>query len=548
MRALKIIAVVVVVVLGGLFAGRKFILLHALGWLTDIKHPRAANHPVAWQEGPDHAAAPLAQRPPNIVLILADDFGYNDVSLDGGIPQVPTPNIDAIAHNGVRFALGYSGNAVCSPSRAALMTGRYPTRFGFEFTPTPGNMAKVAPMIYAEEHHRLPVVVHPENAANIGDFNELGVPPSEMTIAEVLKPRGYHSVQIGKWHMGGTKELRPLNQGFDESLFMESGLYLPVNSPEVVNSMQDFDAIDRFLWPNMRYATSYNDGPWFEPKGYLTDYYTDEAVKVIHANRNRPFFLYLAHWAVHTPLQASKADYDALASIPDHRARVYAAMVRALDRSVGRVTQALKDEGLDQNTVVVFTSDNGAPGYIGLPDNNKPFRGWKLTYFEGGVRVPYFAQWPGHIKAGSTLDARVSSLDLLPTFAAAAGAELPKDRVYDGVNLLPYLAGQITTPPHDTIFYRDGSYKMVIDKGWKLQSSERPRKEWLYHLDADPTEQVNLAEKEPARRAELEKLLADHDAQMVPPAWPSFVEFPVRVDKTAVDPESENDEYVYWQN
>jgi arylsulfatase A-like enzyme len=201
---------------------------------------------------------------------------------------------------------------------------------------------------------------------------------------------------------------------------MESGLYLPENDPNVVNSKQDFDPIDKFLWPNMRFGVSFNNGKWFKPARYLTDYFTDEAVTAIKRNKNQPFFLYLAHWGVHTPLQASKADYDALSNIPDHRRRVYLAMVRAIDRSVGRVLQTLRDEGLDDNTIVIFTSDNGAPGYIGLPEVNQPYRGWKLTLFEGGVHVPYVAKWPGHIPAGTRYQPPVSNIDVLPTVVATA--------------------------------------------------------------------------------------------------------------------------------
>ena len=447
----------------------------------------------------------------------------------------------------MRFDRGYAGNAVCSPSRATLLTGRYSSRFGFEYTPTPGNMAKVAPL-FADPARARGIVLHPENASNIADFNELGMPPSEITIAKLLRTRGYHTVHIGKWHLGGTPELRPGNQGFDESLYMESGLYLPEDDPQVENSKQDFDPIDRFLWPNMRYATSYNAGNWFEPKGYLTDYYTDEAIHAIHANRNQPFFIFLAHWAVHVPLQASKADYDALANIPDHRERVYAAMVRALDRSVGRVVQALKEEGLEDDTLVIFSSDNGAPNYIGLPEVNKPYRGWKLTYFEGGMHVPFVVKWPGHISAGSVYNEAVHSIDVLPTVAASAGAQLPTDRVVDGVNLLPFLSGGNTGAPHDVLFWRDGSYQSVLARGWKLQSAERPKKDWLYHLEVDPTEQVNLADQEPAKLAELKALLTAHDNEMKDPAWPSFIEMPVSIDKTLDQPDSPDDEYVYWQN
>jgi uncharacterized sulfatase len=547
-RGLIIAAAVVAALAGTAYAFRLPLLLNVLGVVTDFRHPRGPNRPVPWEPGPAAAAAPAAPRPPNIVVIMADDLGFNDVSTyGGGMARQPTPNIDALAREGVRFDRGYAGNAVCAPSRANLMTGRYASRFGFEYTPTPGNMAKVTPLL-ADRTRSQQIVLHPEAARDIGSFDELGMPPDEITLAELLKPRGYHTLHIGKWHLGSTPELRPNAQGFDESLFMESGLYMREDDPQVVNAKQDFDPIDRFLWPNMRYATSYNGGEWFEPKGYLTDYYTDEAINAIRANRNRPFFLYLAHWAVHTPLQALKADYDALADIPLHRERVYAAMMRALDRSVGRVVQALKDEGLDENTLVIFTSDNGAPNYIGLPDVNRPYRGWKLTYFEGGIHVPFIAKFPGRIPAGSVYPEAVTSIDILPTAVAAAGGELPTDRVIDGVNLLPYLAGEKNGPPHDVLFWRDGSYQVVIAGGWKLQTAERPKKSWLFHLERDPTERNDLAASEPAKLAELKALLDAHNAQMKPPLWPSFLEVPVAVDKTLDQPEAPGDEYVYWQN
>jgi arylsulfatase A-like enzyme len=547
-KKLGIAAAVVAVLAGLLYAFRLTLLLNLLGIVTDLRHPRGPNVPVPWVQGPATAELPPAQRPPNVVIIMADDLGFNDVSLyGGGNPSQPTPHIEALAREGVRFDRGYAGSAVCAPSRATMLTGRYASRFGYEFTPTPGNMARVAPLLDDDIPRIHRMVLHPEAAKDIGDFDQLGMPPTEVTLAEVLKTRGYHNIHIGKWHLGSTPEMRPNNQGFDETLFMESGLYMREDDPDVVNAKQDFDPIDRFLWPNMRYATSYNGGDWFEPKGYLTDYYTDEAINAIHANRNRPFFLFLAHWAVHTPLQALKSDYDALADIPLHRRRVNAAMVRALDRSVGRVMQALKDAGLDENTIVIFTSDNGAPNYIGLPEVNLPYRGWKLTFFEGGMHVAFAAKWPARIAPGSVYPEAISSVDLLPTLAAAAGAMLP-ERPLDGVNLLPYLTREKTGAPHDALFWSDGSYQVVIAKGWKLQVAERPKKTWLYHLDADPTERNELSAQEPAKLAELKGLLQAHHAQMAQPLWPSFIEMPVMVDKTLDQAEVEGDEIVYWNN
>jgi uncharacterized sulfatase len=407
----------------------------------------------------------------------------------------------------------------------------------------------VAGALYADPNRLHPVIVDHDTATRAKDFNDLGLPPSELTVAELLKERGYHNIHIGKWHLGSTPEMRPNNQGFDETLFMESGLYLPENDPRVVNSKQDFDPIDKFLWPNMRYGVSYNGGHWFEPKGYLTDYFTDEAVKAIERNRNRPFFLYLAHWGVHTPLQANKEDYDALTNIPDHRRRVYGAMIRSVDRSVGRILQKLKDLGLDDNTIVIFTSDNGAPGYIGLPEVNQPYRGWKLTLFEGGVRVPYVAKWPGHIPAGLRYAAPVSNIDILPTVMAAAGGRVPTDRTIDGVNLLPYLAANPAVPQAPRpLFWRDGPYRSVQDQGWKLIVSERPRKDWLFNLAADPTEKRNLADQAPEQLARMKALLAKHHAGLPAPLWPSFIEMPILIDKTLDQKETPTDEFAYWYN
>ena len=551
-RKILITAAVVIAGLGGLaYAERMIILQHSLGWYTDIVHPRGAYRPVPWMEGPAKADKPPAERPPNIVVILADDLGINDVTTHGGgyrAQGVPTPNIDSIARDGVRFDQGYAGSAVCTVSRAALMTGRYPWRFGLEFTPTPGSMAKVTSELYADSDRLYPLIIDQGKADQAKPFNDLGMPASEQTVAELLKTRGYHSIHIGKWHLGSTPEMRPNNQGFDESLFMESGLYLPENDANVVNAKQEFDPIDKFLWPNMRFGVSYNAGKWFEPNKYLTDYFTDEAVTAIKRNRNRPFFLYLAHWGVHTPLQASKADYDALANIPDHRQRVYAAMVRSVDRSVGRVLQALRDEGLEDNTIVIFTSDNGAPGYIGLPEVNKPYRGWKLTFFQGGVRVPFVAKWPGHIAPGTQYEPPVSNIDILPTVVAAAGASLPTDRPIDGVNLLPFLTGSPTAQAPRPLFWRDRPYRAVLDKGFKLIVSERPHRSWLFDLNRDPTEKVDLAAKQPEKLAELAALLAAHHAEMPPPLWPSFIEFPILIDKTLDQKAQPTDEYTYWYN
>ena len=324
-RRLTIALVVLTSLFALLYVNRLHLFKYSLGWYTDLIHPRSPNVPVPWMDGPQQAATPINERPPNVIIILADDMGINDVTTHGGglvAEGVPTPHIDSIARDGVRFDQGYSGAPVCTVSRAALLTGRYPWRFGVEFTPTPGAMARVAGALYADPKALHPVIIDQAKAELSKDFNDLGMPPGEVTMAETLKARGYHTLHIGKWHLGSTAAMRPNNQGFDETLFWESGLHLPENSPDVENSKQEFDPIDKFLWPNMRFGVSYNGGKWFEPAKYLADYYTDEAIHVIQKNKNRPFFMYLAHWGVHTPLQATKADYEALGHIKDHRMRV----------------------------------------------------------------------------------------------------------------------------------------------------------------------------------------------------------------------------------
>ena len=532
------------------YANRLYLLQYSLGWYTDWHHPRSPPQAVPWMLGPAQASEPVAKRPPNIIVILADDLGFNDVTTYGGgraAEGVPTPNIDAIARDGVRFDQGYAGSAVCTVSRAALMTGRYPWRFGVEFTPTPGAMARVSSELYASKDRLRTVQIDQALAKDAKDFNHLGMPASEQTLPELLKTRGYHNLHIGKWHLGSTPDMRPNNQGFDETLFMESGLYLPQNDPRVVNAKQDFDPIDKFLWPNMRFGVSYNGGKWFEPNQYLTDYFTDEAVTAIKRNKNRPFFMYLAHWGVHTPLQASKADYDALTQIPDHRRRVYGAMIRSVDRSVGRVLQTLKEEGLDENTLVVFTSDNGAPGYIGLPEVNQPYRGWKLTLFEGGLHVPYVAKWPGHIPAGTQYKAPISNIDILPTALSAAGVALPTDRVMDGVNLLPFLQHK-KIQPQRPLFWRDGSYRTVQSEGWKLIADPKQQQQWLFDLNTDPTEKKNLARTRPDKLAQLDKLLQAHHAPMPKALWPSFIQMPIMIDKTLNQKEDPGDEVTFWEN
>lgn len=516
-----------------------------------MRHDPAPNREVIWQNGPAEASA-TKKKQPNIILIVADDLGYNDLTFrNGGVAggSVPTPYIDSIAHDGVDFSAGYAGNATCSPSRAALMTGRYATRFGFEFTPVPKQFMKMVGT------HSAPGAInksiyHADRERDLPRYEDEGIPTTEITVGNLLQKAGYHTVHIGKWHLGDSPQFRPYARGFNEALSMPHGgsMFMPANDPGVVNSKQEYDPIDKFIWAAHPFGVRFNDSTVFAPKGYLTDYLTDEAVKVVAANKNRPFFMYLAYNAPHTPLQATRADYDALSHIKDPTLRVYAAMIRSLDRNIGRVLQSLKDQGMDQDTMVIFTSDNGAAHYIGLEGLNKPYRGWKTTYFDGGVRVPFFMRWPGVLPRGATYQAAVSHFDIFATAAAAAGATLPADRKIDGVNLVPYVRGERNDRPHDVLFWRGGDYRAVRAGDWKLQVSALPNKDWLYNLKSDPSERNNLAASEPAKVHELKALLRDFDKEQAKPLWPSLAEAPIPLDKTLRDKVNADDEYVYISN
>ena len=532
-----------------LWVNRVDVALGALGFLAKQRTPVGPNQDITWATGTDPQGRPPGERPPNIVLILADDLGWNDVTFGGGgvaDGTVPTPHIDSIAAEGVNFSNGYAASATCAPSRAALMSGRYGTRFGFEFTPTPPGMNQLGRLVTGSAG-RLRRIVVDEDAEYIG-YGNMGMPASEITLAELLGEQGYHTVQIGKWQLGRDHGMAPNDQGFDESLLLASGLYLPEHHPDIVNSKQDFDPIDRFLWAAMQFAASFNGGPAFAPDEYLTDYYTQQTVELIDANRDRPFFLYLSYFAPHTPLQAAREDYEALSHIESHRERVYAAMIRGLDRGVGEVLEALERNGLEENTLVLFSSDNGGAGYVGLPKVNHPFRGWKSTFFDGGLRVPFLAKWPARLPAGTEVSAPVHHFDLYATAAAAAGAPLPSDRKMDGVDLVPFATGEAEGAPHRALFWRSGASQSALVDGWKLNVSDPPGRSWLFDLSADPTEQNDLSQERPQKLAELQAALAAHNAEQASSAWDSMVSLPVNIDKDLTQADALDDEYVYWSN
>ncbi|MDA7708038.1 sulfatase-like hydrolase/transferase [Flavobacteriaceae bacterium] len=520
-------------------------------YISNFTNSTYENVAIEWENGP----ISRTNSKPNIIVVLIDDLGFNQISSYGGgmaNGKFKTPNIDKLASDGVLCTNGYSSSPVCSPSRASLLTGRFATRFGYEFTPTTSSMMK-AVNIFSKKNEVVDGIYHNDRSENIIDIDQMGIPQSERTIAEMLKPVGYHNIHIGKWHLGHAKDFLPRRHGFDESLRMDQGsLFLPEDDDNVVNAKIDFDPIDKLLWGNLPYAVNFNEGPRIKPDGHLTDYLTDEAVKVIEKNKNRPFFLYLAYWAVHSPLQAKKEDYEKLSFIENHEERVLASMVMTVDRGVGKIRDVLKKNKIDDNTIIIFTSDNGAPGYIGLPDLNKPYRGWKLTHFEGGVHVPFIVSYPNKISKGKTYKGRVSNLDIFSTVASVAGVDMTrndlKDIAFDGANLIPYLSGENEGEPERILFNKSGDYSFLIKEGWKLQVDLVQNKKWLYNLNQDPTEQLNLSESNFTKLNELEEILNNKLSEQVKPIWPSLLDWPIFIDKTLDDKVNKNDEYIFWAN
>lgn len=553
MRKKILYAAIVLFLLGTIaWTCRVQIIVWALPSIMNFTQPVAPHREVIWPDGPSSSNESIENRKPNIILILADDMGFNDVSLyngGAGDGSLMTPNIDRIGNEGVIFNNGYAASASCSPSRASIMTGRYSTRFGYEFTPFYKVGLTIMKWMNETNDESLKTQFSLDTETNfIGSGEYAGMPSSEITVAEILREQGYYNAHIGKWHLGQSSGTNPTSQGFDDSLQLLSAFYLPKNDPNVVNAHTDA-AIDRMVRAAGQFSVTFNAGEAFEPGGYITDYYTEEAVKVIEKNKHQPFFLYLGHFAPHNPLQSLKEDYDHFSHLSEkneHELRVYSGMLRALDRGVGKILDTLEEQGLSENTLIIFSSDNGGANYINLSDINKPFRGWKLSHFEGGMHIPFMAKWPGKIKPGTIFDYPIHQNDILPTIAAAAEASIPTDRIIDGKNILPFIENN--QPPHETLFWRQGRLQTVLHKEWKMISDTNQEKLWLFDLSKDPTEKNNLANQMPEKVQMLENLLMKHNDQQMEPNFSSIVATPILIDKHAGEEYEDGDEYIFWDN
>jgi arylsulfatase B len=431
-----------------------------------------------------HAGAP---RRPNLVLIVADDLGYAELGCQGAA-DIRTPHIDSIADHGVRFTSGYVTAPVCSPSRAGLLSGRYPQRFGHELN-----------------------AIGPQNRRP-----HVGLPTSEKTIADYLKAADYATGAVGKWHLGGTGPYHPRRRGFGEFFgFLHEGhFYASGSNTDVVSLLRPDEPPYDDQNPVLRGTRPVSDF------GYLTEALTREAVAFIDRHRDRPFFLYLPYNAVHSPMQATEAYLGRFAEIKERKRRVFAAMLAALDDGVGSVLGKLREAGLTEDTLVVFLSDNGGPT-AELTSSNAPLRGGKGQLYEGGVRVPFLMQWEGHLPRGVVYDRPVSSLDILPTALASAGVESPDGAKLDGVDLLPYLSGRNDGPPHERLYWRYGGKAAVRDGPWKLVRDGGHRPWELYVLDKDMGESDDRAARNPEVVGRLTAAWERWASGLVKPLWGS---------------------------
>lgn len=465
---------------------------------------------------------------PNIVLIVADDLGYSDLSSYGN-KLIRTPNIDALGNEGIRFTQAYVTSPICGPSRIGLLTGRYQQRFGDEFMPydhyDPAFMKNLRSH-YGSMKKSIPGLktMKPDFFVNREKFND-GLPSNEITIAELLKQKGYPTGLIGKWNLG--TNYYPDEHGYDYSYYFEGALTRYVDDPadttRYINQHLPWAFSEAVAWAPRYGSTAIRENRIVvKDTGYLTFSLASKAVDFIDKHKDSSFFLTLTFNAPHDPFQVPKEYFDRVNdSVTDTLHRVYFGMIEALDDAVGNVMKKLKKEGLDKNTVIFFLSDNGGATYT-RATTNAPLRGGKCTHFDGGLMVPFFISYPGVLQGNKVYNAPVSSLDIFTTIASVANTSLPANRVYDGVNLLPYLTGEKDGLPHNIFYWRNGYSQAIRNGDWKLYINKKNKKTYLFNLANDISESHDLSKQYPAKVNELKRQLEQwENTQFIKPRWKS---------------------------
>jgi arylsulfatase A-like enzyme len=463
---------------------------------------------------------------PNIIFIVVDDLGLADLSLyKGGYPN--TPHIDALGSEGVVFENAYVTAPMCSPSRAAMLTGRYQQRFGFEHQIRERYLSNrleyVAFRYFIDSYPWIPVWT--PNVPTKKAMDNQGIPTSEILLPELLKASGYNTALIGKWNLGENK--KPCDFGFDYQFgfYSSHSLYTEKNTPGIHDQPIDGDFTDKYIWKDGRENghAIFRNCEEVNESGYLTDVFTEEAVKYISEFQNDPFFLYLAYSAPHTPLQAPLEYMQKFASEPDPVKRTYYAMIANLDNNIGKLMNHLDNLGLDEKTLIFFISDNGGAAYT-LTTQNGSYLGGKMTNFEGGLRVPFIFSWKNRIKP-MRYEPMVSSMDIFQTITQIVGVELPTDRTYDGVNLWPYITGENASNPHHYLFWQIGYNKAIRSEEWKLRINSDDADTVLYNLCNDPFESTDLYRSQPDLAKQLAGIHSSWSAELAPPLWPPMIEY-----------------------
>lgn len=425
---------------------------------------------------------------PNVLLILSDDQGYGDVGFNGAT-DIPTPHLDKLAYDGTIFRSAYAAHPYCSPSRAGLLTGRYQQRFG-----------------------------HENNTPYKHDDPEAGLPLTETTLADVMQANGYATAAIGKWHLGDFPKFWPNERGFDYWYGMYGG------GLSYWGDVEDL-APEAGILRNGKIVPK-------EELTYLTDDFTDEAIGFIDRHNDEPFFMYLAYNAPHSPVHATPEYLEKTEHIEDGKRAAYGGLVVGMDVGIGRVIQKLKDEGLYENTLIIFYSDNGATDNGGT---SAPYRGNKGMLFEGGIRVPFTITWGSNLPAKREIEEPITALDLFPTILAATGIDTPDNLALDGQNLLPMLNGEQTSLAHRELYWRvsDGAGYAVRRGDYKIVKSIFKPEPFLFNLREDPYEHQNLAESLPEKFSELQELYEEWNKEMIPSKWwdPHFENRDIQVNR-----------------
>jgi arylsulfatase A-like enzyme len=464
---------------------------------------------------------------PNILLIIVDDLGKTDITAYGP-GKVSTPNIDALGQQGVMFEQAYVTSPVCSPSRAAIFTGRYPQRFGFTFQLhdfyLSNRLMHYGYRMFVDSSPWAPRAVEAVPSREM--TRKQGLPPSEITLSELLKKEGYRTGLIGKWHLGSHYRNTPCNFGFvyQYGFYESHSLYAYEETPGIVSQPIKDDFSDKYIWKGQR------DGPHgifrnCEPvreEEYLTQAITRECIQFLEGSRDTSFFLVASYNAPHTPLQAPVEYVEAFSHIEDPVRRVYYAMIRSLDDEIGRLMASLEELGQSDNTLIFFLSDNGGATYTHTTDN-APLRGGKITDFEGGVNVPMFFSWKDRVPAGLRYPHPVTAMDIFGTVTSVLDIDLPGDRIYDGINLLDFIDGRKAGVPHPFIYWNRGNTRAIRSADYKLIFNVEYGDTLLFDMAKNNLEREDLFSKKRKIALDLIRKYGQWEETLADPLWPPLI-------------------------